>query len=123
MNAIRLAMRAAVAVAMLSAALPARAEPPIEKVYDMYCAQCHGLGRNGTGINMMSLPVRARDHTDTKGMSDTPDEQLFKAIKEGGLAVNKSGLMPAWGSVLTDPQITEMVKYLRRVCNCGAKAN
>jgi mono/diheme cytochrome c family protein len=52
-------------------------------------------------------------------MGDTPDEQLFKAIKEGGLAVNKSALMPAWGSVLTDAQITEMVGYLRKVCHCG----
>ncbi len=46
-------------------------------------------------------------------MGDTPDDELFKAIKEGGLAVNKSVLMPAWGGVLTDSQITEMVKYLR----------
>ena len=100
-----------------------RADPPIDKVYDTYCAQCHGLKRNGTGIDMPALSVRPRDHTDTKGMGDTPDDELFKAIKEGGLAVNKSGLMPAWGSVLTDPQITEMVKYLREVCHCGAKAS
>lgn len=96
-----------------------RADPPIEQVYDIYCAQCHGLKRNGTGVNLPGLSVRPRDHTDTKGMGDTPDEELFKAIKEGGLAVNKSVLMPAWGAVLSDTQITEMVKYLRTVCHCG----
>lgn len=96
-----------------------RADPPIEKVYDVYCAQCHGLKRNGTGVNLPGLSVRPRDHTDTKGMGDTPDEELFKAIKEGGVAVNKSALMPAWGGVLSEPQITEMVKYLRKVCHCG----
>ena len=47
-----------------------------------------------------------RDHTDAKGMGDTPDDELFKAIKEGGLAVNKSVLMPTWGGVLIDAQIT-----------------
>lgn len=118
----RFAALSILSAAMLLAPAAGRADPPINKVYDAYCAQCHGLKRNGTGINMPALSVRPRDHTDTKGMGDTPDEELFKAIKEGGLAVNKSGLMPAWGSVLTDPQITEMVKYLREVCHCGAKA-
>jgi len=96
-----------------------RADPPIEQVYNIYCAQCHGLKRNGTGVNLPGLSVRPRDHTDSKGMGDTPDDELFKAIKEGGLAVNKSVLMPTWGAVLSDKQITEMVKYLRTVCHCG----
>ena len=96
-----------------------RADPPIDQVYNVYCAQCHGLKRNGTGVNLPGLSVRPRDHTDSKGMSDTPDDELFKAIKDGGLAVNKSVLMPTWGKVLSDKQITEMVKYLRTVCHCG----
>jgi mono/diheme cytochrome c family protein len=96
-----------------------RADPPIDQVYNVYCAQCHGLKRNGTGVNLPGLSVRPRDHTDSKGMGDTPDDELFKAIKEGGLAVNKSVLMPTWGKVLSDNQITEMVKYLRTVCHCG----
>jgi mono/diheme cytochrome c family protein len=52
-------------------------------------------------------------------MGDTPDDELFKAIKEGGLAVNKSVLMPTWGHVLSEEQITGLVKYLRQVCKCG----
>jgi mono/diheme cytochrome c family protein len=96
-----------------------RAELPISQVYQTYCIQCHGLKRNGTGINLPALSVRPRDHTDSKAMGDTPDDELFKAIKEGGLSVNKSILMPSWGGVLTDTQITEMVKYLREVCHCG----
>ena len=53
-------------------------------------------------------------------MGDTPDDELFKAIKEGGLAVNKSVLMPTWGHTLSDEQIKGLVKYLRQVCKCGA---
>jgi cytochrome c oxidase cbb3-type subunit 3 len=101
---------------------PGRADPPIEEVYGTYCVQCHGLNRNGTGINLPALSVRPRDHTDSKAMGDTPDDELFKAIKDGGLSVNKSVLMPTWGGVLTDAQITEMVKYLRQVCHCGSKS-
>lgn len=116
----RLHLLAALAgAALLLAPTPSRADPPIEQVYDVYCAQCHGLKRNGTGVNLPGLSVRPRDHTDTKGMGDTPNEELFKAIKDGGLAVNKSALMPSWGAVLNDQQITEMVKYLRKVCKCG----
>lgn len=91
----------------------------IERIYGTYCVQCHGLNRNGTGINVPALSVKPRDHTDTKAMGDMPDEEIFNAIKNGGLAVNKSVLMPAWGGVLTDDQIKEMVGYLRTVCKCG----
>ena len=88
--------------------------------YDTYCVQCHGVNRNGKGINSSSMSVQPRDHSDAKGMSDIPDKELFDAIKEGGLAVNKSVLMPVWGNVLSEEEIKEMVAYLRHVCNCGS---
>lgn len=90
-----------------------------EQTYNTYCVQCHGLYRNGTGINVPALSVKPRDHTDSKGMGDMPDEEIFNAIKGGGLAVNKSVLMPTWGGVLTDDEIKAMVAYLRTVCKCG----
>jgi mono/diheme cytochrome c family protein len=95
------------------------ADQSIEQIYGIYCVQCHGLQRNGTGVNVPALSVKPRDHTDAKSMGDTPDDELFKAIKEGGLAVNKSVLMPTWGHVLSEEQITGLVKYLRQVCKCG----
>ncbi|WP_136416458.1 MULTISPECIES: cytochrome c [Oxalobacteraceae] len=85
------------------------------KIYNTYCVQCHGVNRDGNGINSKSMSVKPRDHTDSKAMGDTPDATLFKAIKEGGLAVSKSVLMPKWGGVLNDDQIKEMVSYLRFV--------
>jgi len=91
----------------------------IVQTYNTYCVQCHGINRTGTGINVPALSVKPRDHTDTKGMNDLPDTEIFTAIKEGGLAVNKSVLMPAWGSVLSDEDINGLVHYLREVCKCG----
>jgi len=87
--------------------------------YDTYCVQCHGVNRNGRGINSRDMSVQPRDHSDAKGMGDIPDEEVFRVIKEGGLAVNKSVLMPAWGNVMNDDEIKELVAYLRHVCNCG----
>jgi cytochrome c oxidase cbb3-type subunit 3 len=89
--------------------------PSTVKLYDTYCVQCHGVNRNGNGINSADMAVKPRDHTDSKAMGDTPDDLLFKAIKEGGLSVNKSVLMPTWGGVLSDDQIHALVKYLRYV--------
>ena len=105
---------------IFTAVAPSRAEgTDIKRVYNTYCVQCHGLNRNGTGVNVPALAVKPRDHTDPKGMGDLPDQEIFSAIKNGGLSVNKSVLMPAWGGVLNDQQITEMVHYLRQVCKCG----
>jgi len=88
--------------------------------YNTYCVQCHGINRNGRGINSRDMSVQPRDHSDAKGMGDIPNEEIFHVIKDGGLAVNKSVLMPAWGNVMNDDEIKELVAYLRFVCNCGS---
>ena len=103
-------------LATFGAAAAAHAEDPSPatvKLYDTYCVQCHGVNRDGNGINSAHMAVKPRDHTDSKAMGDTPDDLLFKAIKEGGLSVNKSVLMPVWGGVLKDEEIKDLVKYLR----------
>ncbi len=89
------------------------------KTYNTYCAQCHGLNRNGKGINAKSMPVQPRDHSDPKGMGPIPDAEIVKAITDGGLSVNKSVLMPAWGKVLSPGQIQDLAAYIRHVCKCG----
>jgi cytochrome c oxidase cbb3-type subunit 3 len=91
----------------------------IAKLYNTYCAQCHGVNRNGKGVNTVGLSVQPRDHSDTAAMSSIPREQLARAIREGGAAVNKSALMPPWASVFTDQQIDQMVDYLIYVCKCS----
>ena len=94
----------------------------MEQLYNTYCVQCHGLQRNGKGVNTPDMSVQPRDHTDPKGMGDIPDEEMFQAIKLGGLSVNKSVLMPPWSGVLSDEQIRGLVGYLRRMCCNGENA-
>ncbi len=89
------------------------------RLYDTYCAQCHGVSRNGKGVNTVGLSVQPRDHSDTAAMSSLPRDQMLRAIREGGAAVNKSALMPSWASVLTDAEIEQMADYLLYVCKCG----
>lgn len=89
------------------------------KLYNTYCAQCHGVNRNGKGVNTVGLSVQPKDHSDTASMSSIPRDQMVRAIRDGGAAVNKSALMPSWSSVLTDQQIDQMVDYLVYVCKCS----
>lgn len=86
--------------------------------YKTYCAHCHGINGNGKGINIRDMSVQPRDHTDAKAMSARSDADLFKVVKEGGLAIDKSVIMPPWGDVMSDEEIQELVQYMRQLCNC-----
>lgn len=86
--------------------------------YQTYCVQCHGLEGNGKGINVLDMSTQPRDHTDAKEMSARTDQELFKVIKDGGQAINKSVLMPPWSSILMDEEINDLVKHLHQLCQC-----
>lgn len=104
-------------------AASAAAAPPDpgngEELYGAYCTQCHGVSGHGNGVNAAQLTVQPRNHTDPEEMSARTDEELFKAIKEGGQAVNKSVLMPNWDATLDDDDIHDIVAYLRELCCNG----
>lgn len=87
-----------------------------KRLYQVYCVQCHGVGGDGYGINVADMEVLPKDHTDTKEMQSRTDKDLFKAIKHGGKAIDKSVLMPNWDGNLSDQQIESLVRYLRTVC-------
>ncbi len=86
--------------------------------YKLYCVQCHGTAGTGKGINAPFLAVAPRNHSSAPDMSQLSDDNVALAIKEGGSAVGKSTQMPAWKSVLTDPEIHDIVKHLRKMCKC-----
>jgi len=98
--------------------VPALAKETAADNYKTYCVQCHGMQGNGKGVNIRDMSVQPRDHTDAKAMSGRTDDELFKVIKEGGLSIDKSVLMPPWGSTLSDDEIRDMVQHLRELCKC-----
>lgn len=109
----------AVAFAVLSlSAAEARSEEDAADLYRTYCWQCHGMTGDGQGVNVRDMSVQPRDHTDAEQMSVRTDEELFKAIKEGGQAISKSVLMPPWGGNLSDNEIWSLVEHLRVLCEC-----
>ena len=90
--------------------------------FNQICASCHGPTGHGDGPAAAALDPKPRNLSDAKYVSTISDEQLFKTVKEGGAAVGKSPLMPAWGSVLLDNDIWNVIAYLRQdICKCQYK--
>jgi hypothetical protein len=90
------------------------------QIYQRYCAQCHGVKGHGDGINAQYLVVPPRDHTKSDYLEIRTDQQLFNAIKLGGLAVGRAPCMPAWEHTFEDKIIHSLVNYIRDLCNCKA---
>ena len=90
------------------------------KAYQWYCTQCHGVGGHGDGVNAPYLVVPPRDHTKASYLETRSDQQLFEAIKLGGLAVGRAPCMPAWEHTLDDKTMHSLVAYIRELCECQA---
>lgn len=97
----------------------ARAQSAAEgqKLYMTYCSSCHGDKGRGDGAAGKALPVKPADHTDGKLMNSLSDEFLMTIIAKGGAAVDKSSFMPAWGGVLKDNQLQDLLAYIRSIAN------
>ena len=89
-------------------------DPTAGKVtYDKICGTCHGAAGKGDGPAAAVLPTKPRNHTDGTYMNTLKDDYIFKIIKDGGAAVGKAQFMPAWGAQIKDPEIWNMVAYIR----------
>ena len=88
-----------------------------QKLYMTYCSSCHGDKGQGDGAAGKALPVKPVDHTDGKLMNSFSDEFLMSIISKGGAAVGKSSFMPAWGGVLKENQLQDLLAYLRSIAN------
>jgi mono/diheme cytochrome c family protein len=101
---------------VLSPSRRLHAEEQIEgkKLYQTYCTGCHGISGKGDGPAAKTLPVKPADHTRARVMSKHTDQYLLhEVISKGGASVGKSSQMPAWGAVLKQAQIQEVVAYIR----------
>jgi mono/diheme cytochrome c family protein len=49
-------------------------------------------------------------------MMPMPDDMLFKVIKDGGAASSLSRAMPPWKDAFEDPEIQDLVAYVRTFC-------
>jgi cytochrome c oxidase cbb3-type subunit III len=99
---------------------PVQVTENTRQTYQWYCAQCHGSKGKGNGINAKFLTVPPRNHTKAEYLETRSDEQLYEAIKFGGLSIGRAPCMPAWEHTLDEETIQSMVRYIRELCQCEA---
>ncbi|MDE2059533.1 MAG: cytochrome c [candidate division NC10 bacterium] len=78
-----------------------------KKVYADKCVGCHGEKGKGDGVGARMLSKKPIDYTDKKAMSKLTDEDMKRTVKQG------KAPMPAWGTLLTDQEIDNVVAYIR----------
>lgn len=81
--------------------------------YTTFCTSCHGMGGDGNTPFAETLDPPPTKHNDGNYMNTLTDDHLFEVIREGGRAVGKSPNMAPWGGALSDPQIRNVVAYIR----------
>ena len=117
----RILIAAAIVAASLAGTGDVKAQET-EKVFKFYCAQCHGTGGKGDGPNVTEdFKVSPRNFTKAKEMNKLTDADLKNVILDGGPSASKSPMMPPWGATLKKHEVEELVKYLRKLCNCNGK--
>ncbi len=88
---------------------------PGKALYEKYCAFCHGKdGRADTPVGRILKP-HPRRFADPVEMARLTDDQIHRAIKQGipGTA------MASWGQILTEPQIGDVMDYIRSLVVAG----
>ena len=94
------------------AAAPATEESPeaaTAALFKTRCALCHGPDGRGDGPGSAALKPAPRNFHDQAYMSTRTDAQLSEVIHQG------KGAMPKWGGILTDDQITGLIKHVREL--------
>jgi cytochrome c oxidase cbb3-type subunit 3 len=83
-----------------------------QALYDQHCIACHGeQGEGGVGAEGLAPPSNLADATWDHGATDG---DIFSAIKSG---LPPEFAMEAWGDRITDPDIWNLVNYLRSLGN------
>ena len=98
---------------------PAAAAAPVQQAFDaaasyaVVCTTCHGPAGAGDGPGGAVMNPPPANFTLASFWEERSDDVVKRAILEGGMAVGKSALMPAWGSIYSEEQADQMVEYLK----------
>lgn len=90
-----------------------------KEVFQNTCASCHGPEGKGDGVAAAALDPKPRDLSDAAYVSTLSNEHIYKVISEGGASVGLSPMMAAWGGVLSEQDIWNVIAYIRQdLCKC-----
>ncbi|HWT05408.1 MAG TPA: cytochrome c [Xanthomonadales bacterium] len=109
-----LALVAAVVVATAAAPGANAASPRVlagAKIFAANCTGCHGATGTGQPGVFPSLVANPYVSGDAKRLIHTVKFGLTGKIVAKGVPYD--GMMPAWAGTLTDPQIADVISYIR----------
>ena len=86
-------------------------------LYRTACAACHGPGGRGAPRSTVGFDLALPDFTDCSFATPEADADWLAVVHEGGPARAFDRTMPAFGSALTDAEITSIVEHLRSFCS------
>jgi hypothetical protein len=89
-----------------------------EAVYNAGCIACHGSTGKGApqSHTVFVRPDTFPDFTDCSGTTPEPNGNWKAVIVHGGPSRGLSQIMPAFGDLLTDDQINDVMAYIRGFC-------
>ncbi len=89
-----------------------------KKVWNGGCIACHGADGKGApqSYTVFTRPDTWPDMTRCDQTTPEPDSAYKAVILHGGRGLGFSQIMPAFGDLLTDAQIDDVIGYLRTFC-------
>jgi len=84
-----------------------------QQAYQAVCSSCHGQNGAGDGPAGVGLDPRPANFASGSFWVGKTDEQIVRTIRQGGAAVGKSAMMPAWGALYNESQALELARYIR----------
>jgi mono/diheme cytochrome c family protein len=86
------------------------------RLNDQYCDRCHNSESTVERVsNYDNLEVKPHPFTGGDTLNKLSDADLLAIITNGGPALQKSALMPAWGNTLNKTDIQALIAYIRAV--------
>ncbi|HZC23081.1 MAG TPA: c-type cytochrome [Candidatus Binatia bacterium] len=88
------------------------------RLNDQYCDRCHNPESTVERVsNYDNLDVKPHPFTEGDTLNKISDADLTAIITNGGPALQKSALMPAWGNTLSKTDIQALIAYIRAVAD------
>lgn len=93
----------------------ATAAAEVQPMFSTNCRRCHGRFGQGDGPDAGNLPegVEMPDLTDPAWHAARTDEEIGRVIRDGGASVGMNESMPPWRGILSEAEISALVKHIR----------
>ncbi len=86
------------------------------RLNDQYCDRCHNSESSAERVsNYDNLEVKPHPFSEGDTLNKISDADLTAIITNGGPALQRSALMPAWGNTLSKSDIQALIAYIRAV--------